>query len=60
MFFLKYEKIDNRSWDIYALSYTKICFSTFFNNQKLLILFNKSDAIGGQSLVKPCLNIYIP
>ena len=31
-----------------------------FNNQKLLILFNKIDVIGGKSLVKPWLNIYIP
>ena len=29
----------------------------FFNNQKLLILFNKIDVIGGKSLVKPWLNI---
>ena len=41
------------------LSHTETCFIHFFNNQKLLILFNKIDVIGGKSLVKPWLNIYI-
>ena len=31
-----------------------------FDNQKLLILFDKIDVIGGKSLVKSWLNIYIP
>ena len=35
----------------------KHVFIHFFNNQKLLILFNKIDVIGGKSLVKPWLNI---
>ena len=30
--FLKYQKIDNRSWDIYLLYHTEICFYAFFNN----------------------------
>ena len=41
------------------LSHTETCFYTFFNEQKLLILFNKIDVIEGKSLVKPWLNIYI-
>ena len=41
------------------LSETETCFYTFFNNQKLLILFNKIELLGGKSLVKPWLNIYI-
>ena len=36
----------------------KHVFIHFFNNQKLLILCNKIDVIGGTSLVKPWLNIY--
>ena len=39
------------------LSHTETCFYTFFNEQKLLILFNKIDVIEGKSLVKPWLNI---
>ena len=35
----------------------KNVFIHFFNNQKLLILINKIDVIGGKSLVKPWLNI---
>ena len=35
-------------------------FIHFFNNQKLLILFNTIDVIGGKRLVKLWLNIYIP
>ena len=35
----------------------KNVFIHFFNNQKLLILINKIDVIGGKSLVKPRLNI---
>ena len=31
----------------------------FFNNQKLLILFNEIDVIGGKSLVKPWLNMIL-
>ena len=31
----------------------KHVFMHFFTNQKLLILFNKTDVIGGKSLVKP-------
>ena len=31
------------------LSHTETCFHTFFNNQKLLILFNKIDVIGAKA-----------
>ena len=34
---------------IHVLSHTETCFFTFFNNQKLLILFNMIDIIGGKS-----------
>ena len=57
--FTKYQKIDNRSWDFCHLI-QKYVFIHFFNNQKLLTMFNKIDVIGGKSLAKPWLNIYIP
>ena len=29
LLFLKHQKIDNRSWDIYVFSHTETCFYTF-------------------------------